>query len=114
MILKFTGKVELGDGYRISNEYKSGAIFIGNIDVVSEIDDIFKDGTKLIIGIADKTFNGDLFVECGWGYSEYTPMDSDTLKVGDHDLINILEGYEDEEITMWVSNEPINILEGEK
>lgn len=66
---------------------------------------------KIIVGIADETFDGDLFVETGWGYSEFTPMESDELKVGDHDLIEILSRHEGENITLWVSDEPINVLE---
>jgi hypothetical protein len=38
-------------------------------------------------------------------------MDSDALKVGKHDLIEILERHIGEEITMWASDEPVNVLE---
>ena len=65
----------------------------------------------IVSGIADERFEGDLFVEMGWGYSEYTPMESDTLKVGDHDLIEILRRYEGKEITLFAFNEPSNILD---
>jgi hypothetical protein len=38
-------------------------------------------------------------------------MDSDELKVGDHDIIAILERYEGQNVKVVVSDEPINILE---
>ncbi|GAA5417939.1 hypothetical protein Pryu01_03017 [Paraliobacillus ryukyuensis] len=111
MKLIFKGKVELGDDCRVGLAEEDGAIRIGDKDVVREIDDTFSSDTKLTVGIADKTFTGELFVMCGWGYSEYTPMDSDELKVGEHNLISILQEHEDEEVTMFVSDEPIDVLE---
>ena len=112
--VKFEGIVTLGDNFRVSydgNPYdKNGAVWIGDSDVVSEIDDAKFSG-PVTIGIADETFDGDLFVDMGWGYSEYTPMDPDVLKVGGHDLIEILSRSEGKSITLWVSEGPINLLE---
>ena len=110
MRLKFKGIVESGDDSRCSgdDEYKDGAIFIGGADVVAEM---YNHSSRFTFGIADERFEGDLFVEMGWGYSEYTPMESDTLKVGDHDLIEILRRYEGKEITLFAFNEPSNILD---
>jgi hypothetical protein len=109
MKLVFEGIVELGDPCRVSEEGECGAVLIGERDVVYEVSDNFEG--SVIIGIMDETFDGDLFVETGWGYSEWTPMDSDELKVGDHDIIAILERYEGQNVKVVVSDEPINILE---
>jgi hypothetical protein len=112
--LKFVGMVELGDPCRCcryDDEGFNGAVMIRGRDVVGEIRDAKFKG-KVTVGIADESFNGDLFVETGWGYSEYTPMDPDVLKVGGHDLLEILRRYEGQRVTVWVSDEPINLLEG--
>ena len=89
-----------------------GSIYIGDKDIVSEIKDA-NFTTNIIVGIADETFSGEHFVETGWGYSEWTPMDDDKLSVGDHDLLEILKRYKGQTITMFVSGEPINILDCE-
>jgi hypothetical protein len=110
MRLRFKGIVESGNDSRCigDDETKAGAIFIGGADVVAEMSN---HSGRFTFGIADQSFEGELFVETGWGYSEYTPMESDTLKVGDHDLIEILRRYEGQEITLFAFNEPgANIL----
>lgn len=110
MILKFEGKVEQGDSSRVSDVEENGAIIIGGVDIVGEISaSNFRN--SVTVGILDERFDGELFVETGWGYSEYTPMDSDDLKVGPHNLIDILLRYNGQEITMFVADEPFNILE---
>ena len=108
MRLKFRGKVESGDDCRVCDEGLRGAIFVGGVDVVDVMDN---HSGKFTFAVADQTFDGELFVEMGYGYSEWTPMGSDTLKVGDHDLIEILRRYEGQEITLFAFNEPSNILD---
>jgi len=109
--LKFQGVVALGDYCRCPwDDELSGAVHIGGVDVVDAVDEAKFTG-PVTVGIADETFDGDLFVDTGWGYSEYTPMDPDVLKVGDHDLLVILSRYEGENITLWISDGPINLLE---
>jgi len=111
MKLKFKGILDFGNYCRVAGDGENnGSIFIGGKDVISEIAKAGFLG-KITVGIADKRFNGDLEVDLGWGYSEWTPIESDRLKVGSHNLIEILERYSGEEITMWVSDEPINLLE---
>lgn len=111
--LKFSGIVERGDRCRCQDDMEPGAIYIGESDIVSQIEDTFEPGEKVIVGIMEDGFTGELFVETGWGYSEYTPMDSDELRVGDHDLIEYLEQREGRNITLIISDEPVNILEDE-
>lgn len=107
MRLKFKGMVETGNYCRVADDGKDGAIHIGGVDVVAEMS---SHSGRFTFAVADQTFDGDLFVSEGWGYSEWTPMDSDELKVGDHDLIEILRRYEGQEITLFVFNEPSNII----
>lgn len=112
MKLIFKGKVELGDEYRVGhNDMFDGAVNVGGIDVIEEIYDTFNSNQKVTVGIANKDFDGELFVQCGWGYSEYTPMEQDELRVGEHNIIDILSDYEDEEVTLFISDSPINLLE---
>lgn len=113
-VRKFEGQVHVGDPYRVSGHLDGldGAIWIGHDDLVFELDNTNFDG-NVIVGIGDESFDGDLFVETGWGYSEYTPVDPDQLKVGGSNILNILRGYEGEYITVWVSDEPINLLDEE-
>ena len=112
MIQVFEGIVEIGDSCRVSGyvDYRNGAVWIGEHDLITEIDDSFE-GKKVTIGIIDEQFDGELFIETGWGYSEYTPMDSDKLRVGDHDIIKILERYEGQQVKVVVSDEKVNLLE---
>lgn len=108
--LRFEGEVTLGDTFRVYDDEEPGAIRIGGIDLVDAVDEA-KFTKPVTVGIADENFDGDLFVETGWGYSEYTPMDPDVLKVGGHDLLDILSRYEGKSITVWISEGPINLLE---
>jgi hypothetical protein len=93
---------DLGPGER--------GVMIGDHDIPADID--FPFGTNVTCGIADERWNGPFDKELGWGYSEYTVMSSDTLKVGSHDIIEILERYVGRRVTFFVSDGPINLLEG--
>lgn len=104
----FKGLVEEGDSYRC-DDGPHGAIRIGNVDVVSRLNGVFK--KPVIVGVCDELFSGELFIETGWGYSEYTPMDPDTFKVGPHDMVKIIQRHLGKEITLIVSDEPVNILD---
>lgn len=110
MILKFQGEVKTGDFYRVEEEGLNGSIHIGDSDVLFEIEGAGF-SKRVTVGILDERFDGELSVETGWGYSECTPMDPDVLKVGEHDLIEILERYVGQNITMFIADEPFNILE---
>jgi hypothetical protein len=86
----------------------SCGLMIGEKNVVSDI--YFPAGTKVNCGIADDRFDGDLFIESGWGYSEWTVMESDTLMVGPHNMLDIIGRYEGKEIIFFISDGPIDIL----
>jgi hypothetical protein len=108
--LKFVGKVEFGDSCRSDPAEPEGYLHIGGRDVVAEVEEAKFRG-PVTVGIANATFTGDLFVETGWGYSEFTPMEADRLRVGQHDLDDILGASgEDEDITLWISDEPIDLM----
>lgn len=108
--LVFKGTVERGDAYRVGDD-EPGAIRIGGRDVVEEVAETFTEKTNLTVGVADERFDGDLFIETGWGYSEWTPMDSDELKIGDHNLLEILGRYEGERVTVFLSDGPIDLMD---
>lgn len=109
MILKFHGIVTLGDASRSGADEKYGAIYIGDQDVVGVIEET-KFKNSVTMAVADKRFSGDLDVDLGWGYSEYTPMDDDKLTVGPHNIIEILGRYDEQTVTLWIADEPINTL----
>jgi len=113
MILKFEGKVELGDECRCSDD-PSGAILIAGRDAVGEIYDADFSG-PVTVAIADSRFTGDLSVDLGDGYTEWTPMDPDKLMVGPHNLIDALRHFAEagESVTMWIADEPVNVLDWE-
>jgi len=105
----FSGLVEIKDGYRISDDGENGQIWIGGKDLLTEL--LFNSGTKVICGIMNDKFDGDLFIDYGWGYSEYTPIDSDELKIGNTNILDILETHEGKHITFIISDEPIDLLD---
>jgi len=122
MQLKFEGLVRLGDERRVTYscdvrdhdygcECASGAVFIGDADIIKVIDGATWGG-KVTVGLGDERFDGALFVEEGYGYSEYTPVASDKLTVGSHDIISMLERHEGKHVTLWVSDEPVDLLAG--
>lgn len=108
-VIKFSGLVELGDDCRVAYEGElDGSVHIGGRDVVEEVGQTQWSG-PVTVGIADERYTGDLLVDLGWGYSEYTPMDPDMLTVGPHDLIAILLGHEGEQVTVWIADEPVDL-----
>jgi len=115
----FEGRVELGDSSRCSSndDEKDGALWIGARDVVSEIGEVKWNGPVTCAIFAgkltgDTAFQGALRIQEGWGYSEYTPIESDELFVGPHNLLKIIGDLEGDEITVWFADEPINVLAG--
>jgi len=116
--LVFEGRVEEGDSSRVSADDEDGAIRIGGRDVVSEVGATFPERTPLFVAIASDfllgncTFEGALKVAEGWGYSEYTPMESDEFSVGPHDILRQLAELSGRNATLWISDAPLNILEG--
>lgn len=112
-ILIMSGVVSEGDAYRCGDTHYGavhGAVHIGDEDVVERVGHVFAEKTSVIVGVMDEKFDGDLFIETGWGYSEYTPMDSDKLTVGEHDLIDILLRHEGKNVTLVVSTEPVDLF----
>jgi hypothetical protein len=67
---------------------------------------------KVTVTIADQSFSGDLeaFEEMR-GYSEWTPGTPEELTVGPHDIIELLRRYDGQAVTLWIADEPVNMLE---
>lgn len=101
--------------YEADEDFRPDAIKIGDGDVIEMIMELFTEWSKVVVGICDEFFSGELFYETGWGYSEYTWMDSDSLSLNtSNNKINLLQKLRDrigENITMIISNSPINLLE---
>lgn len=104
-ILKFQGKVEIRDRNPV-------LVLIDDRDVVAELDWGRRFNGPVTVAFADQHFTGDLDAEQGLsGYSEWTPGEPTVFTIGGHDILDLLERYEDQEITLWVADEPINTLE---
>lgn len=87
-----------------------GTVSIGGRDIIHEIEAAFGDSGKVTVAIADETFTGDLYLDQGSrGYSELTPGDVAELKAGPHSVIHELYRYHKQVVTMWVSNEPLDL-----
>ena len=105
MILKFQGIVSTSDYENYSNRS------IGGVDFMEKIEETTFKG-PVTIAIADQTFTGDLYCDEGTpGYSEFTPGDPAELTLGPHDILDIIDRYDGQTITLWVADEPINTLE---
>lgn len=87
------------------------SVWIGGANLIEAVEAVKWSG-PVTVAIADETFTGDLYADEGSrGYSEWTPGDPATLTVGPHDIRRILDRYEDQEITVWIADEPINTLD---
>ena len=106
-ILKFKGVVETYDFcLESANDYS-----IGGVDFIAKIVATPFD-SPVTVAIADERFTGDLDCSEGLqGYSEYTPGEPADLCVGPHNILKILDRYDGKEITLWIADEPINMLE---
>lgn len=115
-----SGKLSYGDGYRVYEDDKPGAVHIGDVDFFLWADEFItgKEGEKIWFSVAadfligDTTWDGIAQLQQGWGYSEYTPIDADEFFVGPHDILAILRGHEDKDVTVWIADEPLNLLAG--
>lgn len=102
--LEFRGKVSCGDGCRVSYDEVSGAVHIKGIDVVDAIAE--ESWTKNVRVILDgnEVANGHLVAEVGWGYSDWTPMDSDEVLVGECNLVDQLQVLEGQSVHLIVED----------
>lgn len=108
--MRWEGIVTSGDGTRCNDDGDDlGAVFIGDSDIVDELaEEQSKPSTVSINGQVVAT--GVISGEQGWGYSAYTPMESDALivrKNGDRkdkafDLIAAILAHEGESIVLEI------------
>lgn len=120
-ILHFSGIVSGAPRYNCYDDEdtpedeREQPVTIGGEDVLAAVQEATFTG-PVTIAFADKSWTGDLYAEEGWGYSEYTPMDPDTLAAGGEfrDANNVLailaEHYQNQHVDMWVADEPFNTL----
>ena len=105
MRLEFSGVVSVGDEYRVYDEHDPGAIRIGNVDIVDAIaEEKFSDEVKVTLN-GEEIANGRCVTLTGWGYSEYTPMESDSLSVGECDLIERLQKLVGQSVVLIVEDQ---------
>ena len=115
MILKFSGTLELMA--KTGDNYNPFTVKIGGENILHSIQDTKFEG-KVTVAWLDRKFVGeDIWAaESVRGYSEWTPaapyeLELFTRGAGTHDLVAELEQYRGQEITLWVADEPVNVLE---
>lgn len=104
--VEFRGVVTTGCRYRADTDQKLGSVFVGEADVVRSIDeaDLKANVRVLIDGV--KVAEGDVLSELGWGYSDYTPMDPDSCRVGGFDLVDELAKREGADVALRIEELP--------
>lgn len=107
--LHFAGTVTRGDECRVSYDAEDGSVLIGDRDVVDEALGAFPAGTDVTVAVADSRWSGPLEGEMGYGCSEFTPMDSDSLTVGPHDVVELLLALEGQHVDVWIADEPLDL-----
>jgi len=111
-VLQFSGVITRGDSCRVLDDEPEGDILIGGVDFLAAVDNAFKSGQSVTVGILDdavETVAGSLAVDLGWGYSDYTPVDADSLSVGGSDVLKALARRENQQVTVVVSDGPIDL-----
>ena len=121
MILKLKGTVSVDrfcaccqEPCYADNECGIEDITVGGKSVFGEINKVFPRMPRphVYVALADSTFDGDLYTSAAMGgYSEWTPGDPLDITVGKHDVVKRLEKLEDQEVTLWIADEPVNTLE---
>lgn len=105
MRLEFTGIVQCGHRYRQADMGDlNGAIHIGEVDLVDEIaEEAWSNNVRVILN-GEVLANGNVVTETGWGYSEYSPIDSDKIEIGECDLLERLEALEGQEVIVVIED----------
>lgn len=104
MKLTFKGEVTTGDPYRVQSDSECGAIHVGGVDVVDEIAEQ-KFGSASVLCNGERIASGCCVSDLGWGYSSWTPMETDTLAVGGFDLIGFLEDKAGQSVELVITDE---------
>lgn len=106
MFLEYQGLVRNGDSSRCGGGLNDldGSIWIGDHDLVNEVDDT--DFSSCVVVKVDgiEVFRGDVVTKLGYGYSEYTPLGDDELKIGGADLLELLGSYAGKEIRLVIED----------
>lgn len=107
------------DSYAVPDDADAGlTIRIGGRSVVEEIARAWPwrygggvESKCVYAALGDERFDGDLDVfEGSCGYSEWTPADPAELKIGAHDLFRRLSQLDGQSVTLWIADEPVNVL----
>lgn len=116
----YEGVVASCDRDRIREPYGPGRVYycayqgpwIGDHLVAYEIEAEF-DHARVWVGLADETFIGELEACSGVrGWSDWTPAEMSYLKLGGHDLVQILEAHDGKPVKLVISDEgPVNPLD---
>jgi len=87
--------------------------YIGKTDLIQAIQKRFGYACekRLTVGLSGGLYVGGLDLSEGHtGYSEWTPGSPAKLFVGPHNVLDVLSEMEGRDVTMWVSDKPINLL----
>lgn len=112
VVLSFSGEVDAGadpDG-----AYDGTTIRVGGRDVLAEVEGTFGHDGRVTVALADDRWEGRVDLDLGSrGYSEYTPGDAGTLRVGEHSLSERLWGLDGQQVRLWISTGPVDLGEGD-
>lgn len=105
MRLEFKGLVTSGDSCRCSDqEEQMGDIYIGGRDICDEVNEQkWSDNVRVTLN-GEELANGTCVTEVGWGYSEYTPIESDEITVGSCDLLDRLNGFVGQDVHVVIED----------
>ena len=88
--------------------------YIGGVEIIPAIRKKFGYSSEksVTVGLSGGLFCGGLDLSEGCtGYSEWTPGSAASLFVGPHNVLEVVEEMENREVTMWISDKPINLLD---
>lgn len=100
------GELRLGDEYRSRADLDPGALYVGNHDLVRVLDTSDLDVVRFDVNSGEKTWEGQLYAEQGFGDQQWNPGEPDVLEVGDVDIINALQLFVGDFIRIEVEGVP--------
>lgn len=105
MRLEFKGVVTTGDSCRCDETAEQmGYIYIGGTDICDEVNEQKWSGDVRVTLNGEELANGTCVTQVGWGYSEYTPIENDTVIVGSCDLLERLHDLNGQDVHVVIED----------
>ena len=102
--LRFTGVVDFWSDEEVYRPW------IGGVNVLEAINAASFGRQAVTVGLMDARYVGELFSDMGSpGWSEYTPGGPAELTAGNHNVFDRLVDLSGQVVTLFVSDEPIDL-----